>query len=123
MNPSEVSGWPPPRPPRMTDQQIEEFRESLDTPTLSDSRRYREAPPRILDSIRAYVEHRRAPGGFLMAVLSNDLRGAFQAADGESRRGLGTILRFLNLEVPATCWGSPAKVAAWLRRQLLRALG
>jgi hypothetical protein len=93
---------------------IEEIRESLRTPTLSDSRKYGEAPVRILDSIHAYVEHRRMPGGFVVAVLENSLSGALGAADDASRRGLDDIMSYLWNEVPADCWGSPAKVEAWL---------
>jgi hypothetical protein len=93
---------------------IEEFRESLKTPTLPDSRKYPKAPSRILDSIHAYVEHRRRPGGFLVAVLENSLSGALGAADDASRRGLDDIMSYLWNEVPASCWGSPAKVEAWL---------
>ena len=93
---------------------LEEFRESLQTPTLSDSRKYGEAPVHILDSINAYVEHRRRPGGFLTAVLEDSLTGALRAADDASRRGLDDIMLYLWNEVPADCWGSPEKVAAWL---------
>ena len=93
---------------------IEEFRESLKTPTLSDSRKYGKAPVRILDSINAYVEHRRRPGGFLIAVLENNLTGALRAADSASRKGLDDIMLYLWNEVPSSCWGSPAKVKAWL---------
>ena len=93
---------------------IEEFRESLKTPTLSDSRKYGKAPVRILNSINAYVEHRRRPGGFIIAVLEDSLSGALRAADDASRRGLNDIVLYLWNEVPASCWGSPAKVEAWL---------
>jgi hypothetical protein len=93
---------------------IEEFRESLDTPTLSDSRRYRDAPIRILDSINAYVKDRQRPGGFVTAVLEDRLTAALRAADSASRRGLDDILLYVWNEIPATCWGSPARVAEWL---------
>jgi len=100
---------------------IEEFRESLDTPTLSDSRKYRDAPVHILDSINAYVEHGRRPGGFLTAVLQNNLTRALGTADDASRRGLDDIIRYIWNEVPATCWGSTAKVEAWLGEETPRA--
>ena len=93
---------------------IEEFRGSLDTPTLSDSRKYRDAPVHILDSINAYVKDRQRPGGFLTAVLENNLTGALRTADGASRRGLDDIILYIWNEVPTTCWGSPARVTAWL---------
>ena len=99
---------------------IEEFRESLYTPTLSDSRKYRDAPVHILDSINAYVEHGQRPGGFLAAVLQNNLTGALRSADDASRRGLDDIILYIWNEVPATCWGSTAKVEAWLGEETPR---
>ena len=99
---------------RMSPEEIEEFRESLKTPTLSHSLRYRKAPVHILDSINAYVQRKQRPGSFLTAVLENSLTGALLAADGASRRGLDDIVLYLWTEVPASCWGSPAKVEAWL---------
>jgi hypothetical protein len=96
---------------------IEEFRESLKTPTLSDSRKYGKAPVRILDSINTYVEHSRKPGVFLTAVLENNLSGALHYADDASRRGLDDIMLYLWNEVPGGCWGSPAKVEAWLNNE------
>jgi hypothetical protein len=93
---------------------IEEFRESLKTPTLSDSRKYSNAPVHILDSISHYVEHGIEPGGFVKAVLSNDLVATFQIADAKSLRGLPDILRYIYWEIPLACWGSEAKVEAWM---------
>jgi hypothetical protein len=75
---------------------------------------YREAPVHILDSINAYVKDRQKPGGFLTAVFENNLTAALGGADNASRRGLDDIIEYLRHEVPAICWGSPAKVAAWL---------
>ena len=75
---------------------------------------YPDAPVHILASINRYVEHGLRPGSFVMAVLSNDLAAAFQTADDESHRGLRDILRYIRWEIPGTCWGSQAKVEAWL---------
>jgi len=73
-----------------------------------------DAPVHILNSINRYVEHGIEPGGFVKAVLSNDLATTFRAADPESLRGLSDILQYINLEIPAACWGSEAKVKAWM---------
>ena len=51
---------------------------------------------------------------FLIAVLENNLTGALRAADSASRKGLVDIMLYLWNEVPSSCWGSPAKVKAWL---------
>ncbi len=72
------------------------------------------APPHILDGIRQYVEHRIPPGGFVNAVLENDLKEAFARADNESLAGMFGIVSFCYNEIPGTCWGSPERVKAWL---------
>lgn len=53
------------------------------------------------------------PGGFLTAVLENDLREAMAQSDGKSRAGLFSIVSFLHNDVPAPSSGSVEKVAAW----------
>lgn len=52
-------------------------------------------------------------GDFLRAVLENDLRGAVRRADDDSAAALANIVRWLYLEAPGNCWGSPVLVAAW----------
>ena len=74
---------------------------------------YLDAPVHILDSINRFVEHGLEPGSFVKAVLSNDLVGAFNAADTASLRGLQDILRYCRWKIPGTCWGSPEKVKNW----------
>lgn len=71
-------------------------------------------PERTKKAIDAYVEHRRPVGHFLTAVLSNDLCRSFGAADEDNRAALFDIVRYCWNEIPAPCWGSPKKVAAWL---------
>ena len=76
---------------------------------------YLDAPIHILDSINHYVEHGLRPGGFVTAVLSNDLAGAFNAADTDAEAGLRDILKYVRWEIPSLCWGSRTKVEAWLK--------
>ncbi len=61
------------------------------------------------------------PGGFLRAVLENDLAGAFGRADDDNRRAMHDIVCYVYNELPSQCWGSPAKVAAWLTQAQQRA--
>tara|TARA_R100001086_G_scaffold223929_1_gene141764 strand:- start:114 stop:452 length:339 start_codon:yes stop_codon:yes gene_type:complete len=75
------------------------------------------APIHILDSINRYVEHGIEPGGFVTAVLSNNLVATFRAADAKSLRGLSDILQYIYLEIPSACWGSEAKVKAWTKNK------
>lgn len=62
----------------------------------------------------AYVVDRRPTGGFLQAILENDLREACGRADNQNQRLIWEIVEYCWNELPPTCWGSPEKVAAWL---------
>ena len=86
-------------------------------PHIGEYGTYWAVPGRILDSINRYVDDNVPPGGFLTAVLSNDLAKAFGAADSASKPALPEIVRYLNNEVPAQCWGSHDKFEAWLNRK------
>ena len=72
-------------------------------------------PTRTKDAIDRYVNDHRPVGGFLTAVLSNDLAGSFWKADEENRANLFHIMAYCWNEIPAPCWGSPEKVKAWLK--------
>lgn len=76
-----------------------------------------EVKENIKEALKDYVERRIEPGGFLYAVLSNDLKGAFARADSYNRASLFQILQFCWMEIPATCWGSVEKVEAWLSNE------
>jgi hypothetical protein len=69
-----------------------------------------------IDSLRHYADHGRPTGGFLEAVLSNDLFEALARADESSLTNLMTICQYVYNDMPAPCWGSPAKVAEWFAR-------
>jgi len=77
---------------------------------------YMSIPPYMMRCITEYVEDHIPPSGFLRAVLQNDLTEACSRADSVNIRILGAYVAYLYNEVPAICWGSPAKVAAWLER-------
>ena len=66
-------------------------------------------PENIKESIRAYVQG-RPTGGFLEAVLGNDLMEAVMRADAVNRECLPGILAFVWENVPGDMWGSPAAV-------------
>lgn len=61
-----------------------------------------------------YVVHRRLPGGFLQACLTNDFARAACNADADSRARLREIALWLYNAVPGECWGSRARVSAWV---------
>lgn len=78
--------------------------------------RMRRIPPAVLDALRWYVIGHRRPGGFLIAVLQNDLSVAIARADGRSLNGLAALVMLLINDMPSACWGSEAAVAAWLEK-------
>jgi hypothetical protein len=68
----------------------------------------------IQESLDRYAQHGVETGGFLRAVLSNDLKEACLRADEENQEALYQIVKYIWNHLPAACWGSPAKVEAWL---------
>lgn len=68
----------------------------------------------IKQSLERYAEHRIEPGGFLTAVLKNDLAGALGRADDINKHRLYEIVKYIWNELPSECWGSPEKVEKWL---------
>lgn len=67
-------------------------------------------PAHTKQSIQLYVEKRIPPGGFLLAVLTNDLKGAVGRADEKNRRALPDIVKFLYNYIPARIWGDEKAV-------------
>ena len=72
-------------------------------------------PPHTFNAIKRHVLERKPTGGFMTAVLTNNLRDAFGCADVENLPALHNIVKYLHWEVPAMCWGSPEKVNTWLK--------
>ena len=66
------------------------------------------------ESIDRYVSDRIPTGGFLEAVLCNNLKEAIGRADAENLRDIKEIVQYCYWEIPSTCWGSPKEVKAWL---------
>lgn len=72
-------------------------------------------PIHLRDGLRDYLVHRQAPGGFLRAVLENDLSGAVLSADPISTTALKDLVRFLANHAPPSSHGSPRHVYFWLK--------
>ena len=75
---------------------------------------YDSLPHHMRQAARDYVEKGFEPGGFLTAVLENDLTGAALRADDVNARALMAWASWLYNEAPSPCWGSKAKVKAWV---------
>ena len=75
---------------------------------------YDRLPEHMRGVMQRYIENKIPPGGFLTAVLENDLAGAFGRADHINRHRIYDIVSFLYNEAPRACWGSPEAVTKWL---------
>tara|TARA_Y100000310_G_scaffold42170_1_gene39435 strand:- start:3001 stop:3273 length:273 start_codon:yes stop_codon:yes gene_type:complete len=73
-------------------------------------------PERLRGGVRDYIEEGNPPGGFLTAVIQNDLMGSLRRADGSSRKHLFDIGFFFYNEAPGNCWGTPEIMAAWIEQ-------
>lgn len=73
-------------------------------------------PDHMHQGLRLWIEQGVLPGGFMTAVLENDLKEALARADHINRECLFNIVSFLYNFAPGPCWGSPEKVSAWENR-------
>lgn len=71
-------------------------------------------PDDVKHSLTLYHKNRLPTGGFLRAVLENNLFDAIGRADANSFKHLGDIVNYVYWELPSGCWGNKAKVDAWL---------
>jgi len=74
---------------------------------------YGKLPAHMQESARRYVEDGADVGGFLTALLSNNLLETYGKADSANIKAIPAWLAFLYWEAPSTCWGSVAKVKGW----------
>ena len=76
-------------------------------------------PEATKSGLERYANHRIPTGGFLRAVLTNDLVGAVQLADPDNLAALTEIVRLCCDTLPGNCWGSKEKVATYLSHRNL----
>lgn len=76
-----------------------------------------EIPNRMMGGIERYVQDGIMPGGFLQAVICNDLKEAVGMADYENMRNLPAFVSYFYNKTPALCWGSEEKMKAWHTNQ------
>ncbi len=74
-------------------------------------------PTHTQAALDRYVKHKIIPGGFLMAVLSNDLFGAVAQADSENLAALPEIVKYIYNNCPSNAWGSKDQVWAYVREE------
>lgn len=71
-------------------------------------------PDHTLGDLQRYVEYGQPIGGFLQAVLSNDLAESFGMADEINRESMFEIVKFCHVALPDLCWGTLEKVEDWI---------
>lgn len=81
------------------------------------ARLYPACPERFIQALDRYVNFGIATGGFLRAVLENDLGEAVGRADDESLMALRPIYGVVFNCIPDPAHGSKEAVAAWLKRE------
>lgn len=77
---------------------------------------YSKLPSDLQDGMRNYIEHGLEPGGFLTAVLENNLRRAIAKADSVNRVVLPTIVQWIYSECPSSIRGSEEAVKQWIKQ-------
>ena len=73
-------------------------------------------PEGLRPGLERYITQGVQPGGFLTAVLENDLFGAMTKADPLSDETLADICRLIYNEFPSSSWGNPDKIKLWKER-------
>jgi len=64
-------------------------------------------------SLDRYLNHGIMPGGFLTAVLENNLSESFARADRTNSMLVKDIVQFLYNRFPMGAWGNPERVKNW----------
>ena len=71
-------------------------------------------PDYMREALIRYFENRIEPGGFLIAILTNDLHEAAGHADETNRRLLWEYCGWLYNFAPAYAYGNSQRVIEWL---------
>jgi hypothetical protein len=81
-----------------------------------------EIPLLTMAGLSGWISHGIQPGGFLTAVLCNDLREAIVRADDANLAALPDIVKWVRRNAPMACWGSPQAMNHWKlsRRRAIR---
>jgi len=70
-------------------------------------------PAYMKDGVRLYVFEGLRPGGFMSALLENNLSESYCRADENNIRCIENWVKFLRWNIPGGCWGSREVVSEW----------
>ena len=96
---------------------VEQFRymsATLNADVLHEKLKNTRIPGYMYRGIVDYITKGMPPGGFLMAILENDLREAVYVADDNNGQIIPDYVRFLYNNAPSACWGNTERVMNWL---------
>ena len=71
--------------------------------------------PLMIESLQDYIDHGTPKGGFLAAVLSNDLCEAAARADEENFDNLAHLVGWCYNNVPLEAWKSKENYIRWIK--------
>lgn len=75
-----------------------------------------EIPKAVTDAINYHVLEGRHCGGFVTAILENNLTVAVTRADPDNAVLLKEIVMYCIYKIPHGSWGSPEKVKEWRKK-------
>ena len=77
---------------------------------------YSRLPEHMQAGARLWIEQGIYPGGFMLAVMENDLVEAVGRADETNRERLPDFVSFFYNEAPRACWRTRENIEAWAER-------
>lgn len=81
---------------------------------------YEKLPAGVRMPLKLYIEDGIHPGGFLEAVLCNNLINAVHHGSRENLEKLPDIVKWLYLCAPSICWRDEKKFSEWIRKLALK---
>jgi len=87
-----------------------------------DLSRYDLIPENLKQALDRYVSSGVETGGFLRAVLENNLSKAVGRADADNQQILPLLVSYVYNELPGDCWGGESEVEAWLLKHAAQRL-
>ena len=82
---------------------------------MDDADQYLAIPELTMTSLELYRDEHLPTGGFLQAVLSNDLAEAVNMADKDNSKALTLIVKWAYNHLPGSSWGSPSEYQDWIK--------